>query len=224
MRIAQLIARTRNRYTQSWISLEHHWNMQLDHIYRGRELLDILAQFSRVEGDFDWGIAFHPYPQDLFNPRVWEDKEAVFAFDTPKITYKNLEVLDAYVQRPEMRYQGKAVRGVHLTEQGLNSKGYSANALADQAAGMAYAWSKVSRLKSILSFDYHNWIDNRGEGGLQIGLRKFPDDPADPLGKKPIWYVYQAAGTSKEEEEFGAYLERVRMKSWAESAYTGTIR
>ena len=224
MRIAQLVARTRNRYTQSWISLEHHWNMQLDHIYRGRELLDILAQFSRVEGDFDWGIAFHPYPQDLFNPRVWEDKEAVFAFDTPKITYKNLEVLDAYVQRPEMRYQGKAVRGVHLTEQGLNSKSYSANALADQAAGMAYAWSKVSRLKSILSFDYHNWIDNRGEGGLQIGLRKFPDDPADPLGKKPIWYVYQAAGTSKEAEEFGAYLERVRMKSWAESAYTGTIR
>ncbi len=224
MRMAQLIARTRNRYTQSWISLEHHWNMQLDHIYRGRELLEILQQFSRVEGDYDWGIAFHPYPQDLFNPRVWEDKEAVFTFDTPKITYKNLEVLDAYVQRPEMRYQGKAVRGVHLTEQGLNSKGYSADALADQAAGMAYAWSKISRLKSILSFDYHNWIDNRAEGGLQIGLRKFPDDAADPQGKKPIWYVYQAASTSKEADEFGPYLERVNMKSWAESAYTGAIK
>jgi hypothetical protein len=192
--------------------------------YAGRELLDRLIDFGRAEGDFDWAIAFHPYPQNLGNPRVWEDAKVDFTFGTPQITFKNIEVLDAWVRQPRAMYRGRQVRAVHLTEQGLNSRDYSEKSLRDQAAGMAYAWSKFKDLPTIEAFDYHNWVDNRGEGGLRIGLRRFPDDKDDPQGKKPIWSVYQAAGTPREAEVFEPYKGVVGVTDWAETRYRGEIK
>ena len=83
-------------------------------------------------------VSHHPYPQSLFNPRTWEDTQATFDFNTKKITPQNLEVLDAYMKLPSLRFQGQ-VRSVHLSENGFNSKDYSAEKLEDQAAGMALA-------------------------------------------------------------------------------------
>ncbi len=223
MRVAHLIARQYNSHSKAFISLEHHWNIRPTHIYAGREILDLLLEFSAAEGDFDWALAFHPYPQNLFDPRVWADTEAVYTFDTPKITYKNLEVLDAWVRQPRAQFLGKATRTVHLTEQGLNSMDYSEKSLTDQAAGMAYAWNKYKDLKTIEVFDYHNWVDNRGEGGLRIGLRRFPDDKDEPLGKKPIWYVYQALGTAREAEATEFAKRIIGIKDWSEVRYHGKI-
>ncbi len=225
MRTAYLIARQYDPHARVFISLEHHWNEKsAARLYAGEEMLEILADYSRAEGDFDWSVAFHPYPQSLFEPRVWLDTEPTFSFSTPKITFKNLEVLDAWMKRPKMRYLGTRLRKVHLSEQGLNSKGYSEMALREQAAGMAYAWNKLKVLESIEMFHYHNWVDNRGEGGLQIGLRKFPDDRDDPLGKKPIWTVYQSLGTKMEDEANAFALPILDIKSWSEVHYTGAIR
>jgi hypothetical protein len=222
LRMAHLIARQYDAHAQAFISLEHHWKAPPSdpRIYAGRELLDLLLDFSRAEGDFPWAIAFHPYPQNLFDPRVWRDDQVAFTFDTPKITFKNLEVLDAWVRQPRTFYgdtRGRRVpRTVHLTEQGLNSRDYSEASLRDQAAGMAYAWNKYRDLDSIAVFHYHNWVDNRGEGGLRIGLRRFPDDKDDPLGKKPIWFVYQALGTARENEVTAPYKSVVGVTDWAE--------
>ncbi|HEY7116740.1 MAG TPA: DUF5722 domain-containing protein, partial [Tepidisphaeraceae bacterium] len=217
MRMAHLIARRYDPRAKAFISLTHFWSRPGGkHFYASRELLELLLAFSRAEGDFDWGIAQHPYPQDLGNPRVWEDKAVNFTFDTPQITFKNIEVLDAWVRRPAAMYLGTHVRSVHLTEQGLNSRDYSEKSLRDQAAGMAYAWKKIEGLKTIEAFDYHNWVDNRGEGGLRIGLRRFADDQDEPLGKKPVWLVYQAAGTDREAEVFAPYKSVVGVKEWGE--------
>jgi len=189
----------------------------------GREVLKHLLAFSRVEGDFDWGIAHHPYPESLREPKTWLDQKATFAFDTPLITFKNIEVLDAWVKRPEHRYLGRDVRPVHLTEQGPNSRDYSPRALEEQAAAMAYVWQKVRALDAIEGFQFHNWIDNRREGGLRIGLRRFPDDPAEPLGKKPVWHVYGALGTADEEAACAFALPIIGIRSWSEVLHRGPI-
>ncbi len=224
MRLAHLIARQYDPRARAFISLEQHWTARMDsHCYAGRELLDLLLEQCQAEGDFEWALAFHPYPQDLFEPRVWADTEAKFALSTPKITFKNLEVLDAWAHQPRTFFQGKTPRVIHLTEQGLNSRAYSEKALLDQAAGMAYAWNKFQSLSSIEVFDYHNWVDNRGEGGLRIGLRKFPDEPGDPLGRKPIWQVYQALGTAKQEEATAFAKPIIGIKEWSEVPYRGAI-
>jgi hypothetical protein len=225
MRMAHLIARQYDPRAKAFISLTHHWaKAGGPRFYAGRELLDRLIDFGRAEGDFDWAIAFHPYPQNLGNPRVWEDRRVNFTFDTPQITFRNIEVLDAWVRQPRAMFWGRQVRTVHLTEQGLNSRDYSEKSLRDQAAGMAYAWTKIKDLPTIEAFDYHNWVDNRGEGGLRIGLRRFPDDKDDPLGKKPIWEVYRAASTPDEAGVFEPYKAVVGVKDWAEVRYNGEVK
>jgi len=225
LRLTHLIARQYDAHAKAFVSLDHHWTTrQNEHCYRAKDVLETLLKFSHAEGDFDWAIAHHPYPQDLGNPRVWEDDQATLSFDTPKITYKNLEVLDAWVKRPEARFRGEKPRTVHLTEQGLNSRNYRQKSLRDQAAGMAYAWNKMKPLETIEMFHYHNWVDNRGEGGLRIGLRKFPDDAKDPLGKKPIWDVYRALGTDDESRATDFAKDVIGIGDWSEVQWSGEVR
>lgn len=224
MRLMDLIARQYDPHARSFITLTHHWADGGDKKWYGaKRLLELLLEFTRAEGDFPWALAYHPYPQNLFNPRTWEDDQATFDFNTQKITPKNLEVLDAFMKLPALLYQGK-VRPVHLSENGFNSKDYSPKQLEDQAAGMALAWKKIAGLSSIESWQYHNWIDNRDEGGLRIGLRKFSDEPGDPAGPKPIWHLYQALGTAEEERVAGPYLKTIGIRSWDEILHRGPIR
>jgi hypothetical protein len=224
LRMAHLVSRQFNPGAKAFISLTHHWSIAGGkHNHPSKKLLDHLLAFSRAEGDFDWAIAHHPYPQNLTKPRVWEDNQATFSRNTQKITFKNLEVLDDWVRDPAHQFLGKQNRTLHLTEQGFNSPDYSEKSLKDQAAGMAYGWYKVKRLPSITMVHYHNWVDNRHEFGLRIGLRKFPDEPGDPLGKKPIWHFLKAADTPAEEEVSRPYLPWIGIRNWDEIMHKGNL-
>ncbi len=225
MRIAHLIGRKYSAHMLTFISLTHHWNWTVDpKFYHSSELLDILLKFSEVEGDFRWAVAQHPYPQSLYNPRTWEDEKVNYTLETPLITYKNIEVLAAWARQPHTFYLGEEMRVIHLSEQGLNSIEYSEEAFLDQAAGMAFAWKKFKVLPEIEVFQYHSWVDNRGEGGLRLGLRKFRDYDDDPFGKKPIWYLYQALGTTDEDAACAFALEHIGIESWDDVRYTGEIK
>ncbi len=224
MRLMDLIARQYDPHSRPFISLTHHWaHHGAERWYGSKLMIDLLVKFCDAEGDYPWALAYHPYPENLRNPRTWEDTQATFAFDSKKITPNNLEVLDAYVKTPELLFRGK-VRPVHLSENGFNSPDYSKKSLEDQAAGMALAWKKMQRLSSIRSWQYHNWVDNRNEGGLRIGLRKFPDAEGDPFGKKPIWFLYQALGTPKEDEVAKPYLKTIGIPSWDKIIHKGRIK
>lgn len=224
MRLTDLISRQYDPNMRPFITLTHHWAKAGEaRWYGSKRMTDLLVRFCQAEGDFPWAMAYHPYPQNLFNPRTWEDNQATFSFGTEKITPRNLEVLDAYMKQPALLYRGK-VRPVHLSENGFNSKDYSPGSLEDQAAGMALAWKKMAELSAIESWQYHNWIDNRVEGGLKIGLRKFTDEPGDPAGKKPIWHLYQALGTPREDEVAAPYLKTIGIRSWDEVIYKEAIR
>ena len=224
LRMAHLVSRQFNPGAKAFISLTHHWSVAGGkHNHPSKKLLDHLLAFSRAEGDFDWAIAHHPYPQNLTKPRVWEDNQATFSRNTQKITFKNLEVLDDWVRDPAHQFLGKQNRTLHLTEQGFNSPDYSEKSLKDQAAGMAYGWNKVKRLPSITMVHYHNWVDNRHEFGLRIGLRKFPDEPGDPLGKKPVWHFLKAADTPGEAETARPYLPWIGIQNWEQIMHKGNL-
>lgn len=224
MRLVDLFARQMDPNSRTFITLTHHWAKSGSaQWYGSKRLTDLLVRFGEVEGDFPWAMAYHPYPQNLREPRTWDDGQATFSFETDKITPKNIEVLDAYMKQPRLLYKGK-VRPIHFSENGFNSKDYSRPELEAQAAGMAYVWKKMEKLSAVEVWHYHNWIDNRSEGGLRIGLRKFPDEAGDPLDKKPIWHVYQAAGTPKEDEVFKPYLKVIGIMSWSEVIHSGSIK
>jgi len=224
LRLMDLIVRQYDPSARAFVSLTHHWaEAGNPRWYGSRQVLELLAKFCRVEGDFFWGVAFHPYPQNLANPRTWLDDEATLSFASRKITPRNLEVLDAYMHLAAMRYRGK-LRPVHLAENGFNSPDYSPDELNAQAAGMALAWKKLQTLESIHVWHYHNWADNRNEFGLRIGLRRYPDDPAEPLGRKPIWFLYQALGSPGEDAACAPFLPVVGIRSWADAIHLEPIK
>ena len=223
MRTVYNIARQYDPNAQVLVSMDHDWNRKSNkRSYEGRDLLNILVDFCRQEGDFQWAVAFHPYPQDINNPRTWEDDQATYRFDTPFLTPKNLEVLNAWVELPEVRYRGLP-REIHFTEQGLNSPDYSEKSLLDQAAGMAYTWEKIRKMKNVKCYYYHLWADDHGEGGLRLGLRKFWDYADDPLGKKPIWDVVRAFETPEWEKVSEPYKAVIGVEDWDEIRYKGKI-
>jgi hypothetical protein len=226
MRLAYLSARQFSPSAKVFISLTHHWTApegtSLQH-YRPKEMLDRLADYSRLEGDFEWGVAYHPYPQGLFQAATWNDKRPSFSFDSPYITPKNIEVLDAYLHRQPLLYRGEKLRSVLLSEQGFHSKDYSHEAQQLQAAALVYTWHKIRPLSTIEAFHNHRWIDHRGEGGLLLGLRTLPD-AAKPFGeRKSGWSVYQALDTPGEESASAFAKEIIGVTDFAQIPYRGPI-
>lgn len=224
LRTIDLVVRQYDAHARALVSLTHAWTgISEAHGHRPRGMLELLLRFSRAEGDFDWGLAHHPYPQSLLEPATWNDADAHQSLDTPFITFKNIEVLAAWARDKSTWFSGERPRAIHLTEQGFNSPDYSEATLQLQAAAMAYSWVKIRDLPEIQSMEYHNWIDNRGEGGLRIGLRKFPDDADDPGGKKPIWNVFRAIGTPDEAAATAFALPLVGVDSWDAVPYRGNV-
>lgn len=216
MRLLYLTARQYNPNSEVLITLTHHWHKPYNEFcYPSDELLNLLLDYSAAEGDFKWGVAHHPYPQSLFEPKTWNDNLATFEFDTPLITFKNLEVLNAWILQPHTFYKG-AKRTLILSEQNPNSKDYSEQALAEQAASMAYAMKKLEYCTAIDAYQCHGWFDQRAEGGLRIGLRRFVDDETLPAGRKPAWYVFQAFGTPLQEQKFEFAKPIIGITDWSE--------
>lgn len=216
MRLADFVVRRQDPSAEVLISLTHNWASAESRRFPPRTLLQDLIELSRHEGDFPWGVAYHAYPS-LHGELPWSDPRSTFTFDTPRITFRNVEVLDAWMRRPAALYRGRTVRDVYLSELGANSYDYGARSLDEQAAAVAYVWKKIAPLSAILGFDYHNWRDNREEGGLRIGLRRFSDDAEDPSGAKPVWYVYRALGTPDEDRATAFALPIIGAKSWSDA-------
>ena len=214
MRICYNIARQYDQNASVLGSYTHCW-AKADGNYAPKKMLEATVAYSEAEGDFRWGVAYHPYPQDLTKPSFWvNDTQATYSMTTRYITFKNLEVIDAWIKQKENFYKGKTKRVLFLSEQGTNSPSYSESDLALQAAGGAWAWKKVSKLDGIDAIQWHNWADNKAEGGLRIGLRTFAEGSVSNLTPKPVWYVWKAAGTAEEDSVFDQYKTTIGISDW----------
>ncbi len=219
MRLTWLEARRFNPTAEVFISLTHHWQYSPADKYRAyppRKLLDRMALYSSREGDYQWGVAYHPYPQSLLKPRTWEDSKATASFDTRFITPKNIEVLDAYLHQPQFLHHEK-VRTVILSEQGFHTPDYSEASFQDKAAAIAYTWEKILPLDSVESFHYHRWVDHPMEGGLKVGLRTLPE-AGHPHGKRkePAFSVFSALETDTHTDVIEPYKKIIGINEWSE--------
>lgn len=218
MRLNHNIARLYDQ--DSWVlgSYTHNWTVgENENGFPVRRMLENHVLYGELEGDFLWGVAQHPYPQDLNEPVFWiHDTESIWSKDSKYVTFKNLEVIDDWIRDPAHFYKGTTKRLLFLSENGTNSRSYSEEDLTNQAAGACWAWKKLAALPGIDGVQWHAWIDNRGEFGLRIGLRRYPDDETEPGGAKPAWEVWKAAGTDKEDEVFAPYLKVIGINDWQE--------
>ncbi|MFT4153288.1 DUF5722 domain-containing protein [Parafilimonas sp.] len=227
LRTTYYTVRQYNPAAKVFISLTHAWATTVQPAYYApQQMLALLTDMSSKQGDYEWGVAFHPYPEDLSNPSTWNDKGATMDLNTTKvITPKNIELIDEWMRMETHLYKGQKVRTLLFSEQGANSKSYSKEDMLAQAAVIAYMWKKCSRLPSLESFDYHAQCDNRNER-FKFGLWTVKTGTiATPDQKKTSWYIYQKAGTSSEDSALVFALPIIGISNWAQ-AYnnlTGTI-
>jgi len=218
VRLACTAIRKESSWARAYISLDHHWNIReqagdAQQAFPGRAFLDYFAKRARVGGDFDWNLAYHPYPEDLVNPRFWNDKTATTnVLTTPRITFKNIELLPAYLRRPELLYHGQP-RHVILSEQGFHTPA-GTNGEIIQAAAFCYAYKKIERLDGIDAFILHRHVDNAGEGGLRLGLRSNQPRDGDLRPKKKIYDCFRAADTPEWRAAFEFALPVIGLKNW----------
>jgi hypothetical protein len=203
-----------------YISFDHHWQISMHNVHEseaksGRGFLDAFAANIRQGGDLDWHVAHHPYPENLGNPKTWEDPTVTTKADTPKITFKNLQVLGEYLHRPELLFKGFP-RHIILSEQGFHSWA-KPDGQALQAAGFAYAWEKCQRVPLVDAFIYHRHVDHSQEGGLKLGLwTNKPGSISDPDTKKQLYDLFQKAGTPAWKDAAAAVMPLTGLKSWDE--------
>ncbi|MBL8900174.1 MAG: CehA/McbA family metallohydrolase [Planctomycetes bacterium] len=209
-----------NPAARIYLSLEHHWNeryaagSELEAV-PGRALLVQFASLARERGDFGWHLAFHPYPENLFEPRTWLDQSATPSDDSARITFKNLEVLTQFLERAELRFGGEP-RRVILSEQGFHAPERE-HGERDQAAAFAYAWQKVQALPGIDALILHRHVDHAHEGGLNLGLwTRREGSVCTPERKRALYEVYRDCDGPRSAEALRFALPVIGVASWSE--------
>ncbi len=125
VRLIHRAVRTQSSSARVYLSLEHHWTIRYAPAspkqgFAARPFLEYFARRAREEGDFDWHLAFHPYPENLFEPQFWKDKSATSHEDSPRVTFRNLRVLTDFMSRDEMRFSDQPRRLI-FSEQGFHT-------------------------------------------------------------------------------------------------------
>lgn len=206
MRQAWLCGKKHCAHFRVYASLDQHWNGSVHNprfplrYYQGRQVIDWLAAHEKETGEFPWHIAYHPYPEALTWPDFWHDRCPNFTFSTPKITFKNMEVLEAYLSQPQLLYRGEP-RRIIFSEQGFNSQNGPMKELTEQMgeAGYVLAYMKARNMKTVDLFMHHSYVDNPREFGLNLGIRRYDENAPRHAGeKKPIWYSVADMDTERE--------------------------
>ncbi len=198
MREAEVAAASVSSAIRVYCSLDHFWGQAMDpsrptRFYGALELLSEIRKIAKAEGDFYYNIAHHPYPQDLSMPDFWNDTTATEDENTVRITFKNLEVLAAFIYKEENLFEGKR-RRIILSEQGFNSK-WTPESEILQATAYGRAYRKVMEIPEIDSFILHAHRDNKEEFGLNLGVWRRKPDSNEIDGPKPIYYLMKAIDT-----------------------------
>lgn len=184
-RIVYHTARQHDPHARVFISLTHHWAKQsIGHgTYTVRSLVAQWNEIARAEGEFDWGVAYHPYPQDLRNPDS-ENDDVTFDNNTPYITPKNIEILPKLLDSD---------RPILLSEQGFNTPTLSLADQRRQSNALIYMFKKLSKLPTIEAFHLHRYQDMPDrEGGLRLGI-------LDEHGNRKLgWHTYVEIGKKRE--------------------------
>ena len=207
MRLAWQIGRKYCSHFRVYISLTNNWSIATPgsplRFYTAKECMEQLAKQTAEDGDFDWHVAYHPYPENLFWPDFWHDRAAFFSVNTPHISFRNMEVLEAFLAQKRFLYKGKP-RRIVFSEQGFNSMNgpLERHSELDGEAGVVLAYMKARNMKTVDMFTHHSSVDNAKEFGLNLGLIRHNGEP------KPDYYAFMAMDTEKEAE----YVAKARAR------------
>ena len=194
-----------NANDRVYFSLAYWWGMPYEgkddslH-YKGKEIVDVFTSIANVEGQMDWGLAYHPYPHPLSEPEFWDDAATGLVttdFNSPVINFANLNVLTDYMAQEAFRAPSGEVRHIILTEQGFTAysatKGYVPEI---QAAAYAYSYYLVDSNPYIDAYTVSRQVDAPSEvnAGLRFGLWECDMNQPNLIvatKRRKIWQVFR---------------------------------
>ncbi len=205
LRLAWLCGQKHCAYLRVYASLDHFWNQAFHNdqplrYYSGRQVIDSINRHAVRDGDFPWHVAYHPYPEDLRWPDFWHDRSAEFTFDTARITFRNMEVLPAYLAQDALCYRGSP-RRIIFSEQGFNSQSGPLQQMTEEMgeAGYVLAYLKARAMPTVDMLMHHAYLDNPHEFGLNLGIRRYDPEAPDHVGStKPIYHAIRDMDTEQE--------------------------
>ena len=240
-RLADLAVKKYNSGAKILVSLTHNWaessltsygfpsdrqTTARYNSYAPKEMFDWLVKQEGARGNFNWGLAVHPYPVGTTssNP-VKSDVDPSLAGvpnahpvtgnadTTPWITVSNLELYQTYLERPENQYKGET-RTVSLTEASIcneDKSGVSASeyqkSLMEQAASIAMMYYRAACIPCINEVAYFEYHDQNLGGSYQLGLAELDGT------EKPAANVWKYVDTNLSFNYTNKYLSYIDPKA-----------
>lgn len=138
MRIFYNAAKSHYAEANVYFSIDHDWNNNdgdnEDH-FNAKDLLEAINTIAQQKGNYDWGLAIHPYPDPLTRVNYWTqtyDKTE----NAPVLTLMNLSTVTDVLKKEEYLDTNGEVRSITVTELGFSS----ASGEKLQAAAFAYCY------------------------------------------------------------------------------------
>lgn len=156
-----------------YFSIDHAWNSNggdNSAFFNGRDVLECFNEVALAHGNYDWGIAIHPYPEPLTRVNYWS-QEYDKTRDAPHLSIMNLNVLTDMLSEEAYLDKEGEVRSITITELGFSSG--SGERL--QAAAFAYCYYIVEDNPYVDAFLMNRQTDAPEEvmAGLSFGVYKY---------------------------------------------------
>lgn len=183
--------------------------------YAPKSMLDWMVKYEGARGDYNWGIASHPYPigttssvptkTDL-NPKLMGSTAKPVTGNwktTPWVTFANMEVYQLYLQQPVNMYNGTELRTVSITETSICSSAEGTAAAiekseAEQAGSIAQIYYRAANIDCINTIDYFQPTD---QDRYKLGLMRQDGT------KKPAYAVWKYVDTDKTYDYTNMFLK-----------------
>lgn len=216
-----------------YVPMEPWWGIDSNMFtYGGKDFLDTFNARMSLEGNIDWGLAYHAYSYPLSDPKVLNDDVRTIdetgtltldkyfttdSLDTVTITMKNIDVLTDYMHEPQFLTSDNQVRSIILSEQGYtaNSNVYG-SCEAQQAASLVYAYYKAEMNKDIDAFIYFLQLDTEssslGNSYYQFGLSTPTND--GNIHSRLSHDVFKVMDTNESIERLSYFKQILGINDW----------
>lgn len=177
MRIFYNAAKSNYADANVYFSIDHDWNNNEgdneDH-FNAKDILEEINKIAREKGNYDWGLAIHPYPEPLTKVNYWTETYDKTP-DAPLLTLMNLSTVTGVLTEEEYLDRNGDVRSITVTELGFSS----ASGEKLQAAAFAYCYYIIEANPYVDAFIMNRQTDAMEEvrQGLAFGIYDLDQTP-----------------------------------------------
>lgn len=177
MRIFYNAAKSNYADANVYFSIDHEWyDTKNDNskYFNAKEIVETINEIAKQKGNYDWGLAIHPYPDPLTRVNYWTETYDKTSF-APILTLMNLSTLTDVLSREEYLDRNGEVRSITVTELGFSS----ASGEKLQAAAFAYCYYIIEANPYVDAFFMNRQTDALEEvkQGLAFGIYNIDQTP-----------------------------------------------